>query len=177
MKIKELYVKDITPTMEKIIEKKLNELDLKAFIFKDHFSIKTSVSCFKKDIHKLGKEELNHLLFFIGEKDGSIYFCVNEIYIKMKRIEVLNKEFSNNFIEFDNYISQFKKDNERDKITQSNSISHNIGRGLCLTNNHFKECYIVYLDTIGVFKFEKNEFGEFKKIIDEHKKFIEDCIA
>lgn len=174
MKIKELSARNTTPVMEKIIEKKLNELDLKTYIFKDPFSIITSVSCYKIDNNQLRSEGLNHLLFFIGEENDSIYFGVRENYIKIKTIEVINREFSNGFAEFDNYVSQFKNTNE--EITQSSSISHNIGRGLRLKNNSFEECYIVYLETIGVFKFENNEFEEFKNFIDNQQSFINDCL-
>lgn len=176
MKITELSARNTTEEMEQRIEQKLNELGLDTFIFKDPFSIITSVTVIQKGNVR---SELNHLLCFIGQENDDLYFFTSENYRPMKTIEALYKEFSNRFEVFDNYVLPLRNNNymnNHKEIAQSQSISHHIGRGLRLKGNIFEECYLVYLETIGIFKFEVNEFKQFKKIIDSNTGFINSCL-
>lgn len=162
MKIEELTARNTSSDLVESVRVGLQELNIQSIEFRDPFSIVTTLSCSYETLNGL-----NHLLVFVGRQEAVVYLQIHELYVDLQNFSELSVNITDNFLEFDEYVVNTLGGN-KEKLCKLNDLSHFISNGFRFTNGNFEHVYLVYIEFLGVFKFEKHEFQEFKDFIDRH---------
>lgn len=165
MQIKELTARNTEDEIVVPVKRKLDDLKIKSYEFRDPFSIVTSLTCYHEKMNGL-----NHLLVFVGAQDAATYLSIREFYVELNHFETLSQYITDDFLEFDAYVETLF--GKCSKLSKVSDISYFISNGFRFINNDFEHVYLVYIEAIGVFKFEKGELPELKKFISEHRHYF-----